>query len=102
MKTPDYYLDEVAKVKLHTDSFSEAIELLWRNEDVEWGLKNINEVVKEAMLRHSKEACEEQKKLCADVADIYFDDAGWMDSYINPDFVSVDKQSIINAKSPIE
>lgn len=96
MKTPEYYLDEVAKEKLHTDSFSEAIELLWRNEDVEWGLKNINEVVKEAMLRHSIEACEEQRRLCAEEAKVI-----WNDSYSSPD-ASINKQSILNAKSPIE
>ena len=49
MKAPIEILDEVVQEKLYADSFDDTIKDLWRNEDIGWGLKNIKEVVFEAM-----------------------------------------------------
>ena len=86
LKTPEYYLDEVAKEdgKL---SFIQATDY------APWAIKDI---VKEAMLRHSKEACEEQRKICADEA------KSGRTLNEDPYYNRFMRESILNAKSPIE
>lgn len=66
MKTIEYYLNDAAKEFLDTNSFNEAIELLWRNEDIHWGIKKINQVVSKAMQEYAKQCCDEQIAACAE------------------------------------
>lgn len=92
MKTPEYYLDEVANERGFVDYGYMAVSL------TDDGLADrLIKYTSEAMLRHSKEACEEQRKLCADAAttDATTDRFGDVNYW-------VDQQSILNAKSPIE
>lgn len=95
MKTPEFYLDEVAKERGHDNANGYFMS--------HFAKQNMSLVI-EAMLRHSKEACEEQRKLCADVAKMTCDgDPDMLDGHrCNYGEYVVNKQSILNAKSPIE
>lgn len=94
MKTPEYYLDEVAK------------ENGYPSIDKAYFKATIHSIVKEAMLRHSKEACEEQKKLCLENAKSYgeieYEDYHDFSKGIKGATSWIDEESILNAKSPIE
>lgn len=56
----------------------------------------INEVISEV----AKQVAEATKQSCAENAVVYFDESGFMDCYIKPSHVSVDKRSILTAPSP--
>lgn len=89
MKTPEYYLDEVAK-EFGSSSFVTFLTF-------KKGIGRVNDtayLVKEAILRHSKEACEEQRINCAEESEL--------DILCQHGYGITDKQSILNAKSPIE
>ena len=95
MTTPEFYLDEVAK-EFGYSNFESVKHAVYVGSPFVKG--ELHDIIKEAMLRHSKEACEEQKKLCADAAyaNVEYDDFdGTYDAVVS-------KQSILNAKSPIE
>lgn len=67
-KTIEQILDQVCEENLDTESFNETVKSLWQNEDVDWGLKNISQIVKEAMKLYAEQyayqKCEEQIKAC--------------------------------------
>ena len=89
MKTPEYYLDEVAKENGFVDYGYMAVSL------TDDGLTDrLIKYTSEAILRHSKEACEEQRINCAEESEL--------DILCQHGYGITDKQSILNAKSPIE
>lgn len=96
MKTPEHYLDEVAKEN-GSNNFTSALAFCTK-------LK-VTAIVKEAMLRHSKEACEEQRINCAEEARMVCNVEPNKPLYghrCKYGYYTIQKQSILNAKSPIE
>jgi hypothetical protein len=100
MKTPEFYLDEVAKER----GFADWLDIVsaMTLQDFRLSITKFNTIMKEAILRHSKEACEVQRKLCADAATIETITEYNADYEMDVYKVIADKQSILNAKSPIE
>ncbi len=41
--------------------------------------------------------CKELLEIVADKADIYIPDGAYMDCYVNPSFIEIDRSSILNA-----
>lgn len=97
MKTPEEYLDEVAKEMQWASK-----EFLFKYGSVEQKLN----LFKEAMRRYAEDACKEQKQICADYAETkteeYYvgDINGTGQIYANR--YIIDKESILNAPSPIK
>lgn len=85
MKTPEFYLDEVAKE--HGYKSWDALMVNSAQYDM---FPRITNIVKEAMKRYAEDACKEQKIIIANTAKIFF----------NEDTAEVDKDSILNAPTP--
>lgn len=87
MKTPEFYLDEVAFEHVVVHSFSYALHSFSREREYQ---STIEKIVKEAIKRYAEDACKEQKIIIANTAKIFF----------NEDTAEVDKDSILNALTP--
>jgi len=55
-------------------------------------------VIPEEFLQgYAKIKCKELLEVVADNADIYIPDGAYMDCYVNPSFIEIDRSSILNA-----
>lgn len=85
MKTPEFYLDEVAKEKGYED-FKYSIYKSWLIYDS----TIVELIVKEAMKRYAEDACKEQRQICADNAR----------TGLTPTSIIVDKNTILQSPTP--
>lgn len=82
MKTPEFYLDEVAKEKGYADSRVMLSQSLFGRE--------VFLFVGEAMKRYAEDACKEQRQICADNAR----------TGLTPTSIIVDKDTILQSPTP--
>ncbi|HYD92344.1 MAG TPA: hypothetical protein VEA37_12755 [Flavobacterium sp.] len=91
LKTPEFYLDEAVKAKSEFSKDFKELMLKYKRGDCVRVF--VESVIEEAMLRHSKEACVEQKQNSLVNFKKCFAERGSKEEL---------EQSILNAKSPIE
>lgn len=60
------------------------------------------EYLYKTILEVTKEACQQTLELAAENADIYIPDGAYMDNYVNPDRIEIDKSSILNTINQIQ